>query len=787
MLRNYIITTFRSIQKNGIYTFINITGLSVGLACSLLILLWVNDEMSFDGFHTKKNVLHRIFVNRMGDNGIHTSSAVPIPLEEEVRKDPGVRHTVMTNWGGTFLLTVGDKKLYRRGYYAGEDFLKMFSFPMVHGSAETSLHDPSSIVLTRSTAAALFGEEDPMGKIIRLDNIIELTVTGVTADVPGNSTFQFECLVPFTVYMTNEDWVKRASTQWGNNSFNMYVALNDNAKAEEVHARIKDLIKRNDPESTSAEVILHPLTRWRLYSEFENGRSAGGLIEYVQMFSIIAAFILTIACINFMNLATARSERRAREVGIRKTVGSSRRELILQFLAESVLISLIAFLIALGIAEITLPFYNTIVEKKLFIDYGSITFWATAMGIVVATGIIAGSYPAFYLSGFRPAAVLKGKMQAGKKGALPRKILVTLQFVFSIILIVSTLVVYLQLNHLKNKPIGYDKQNLVMVRSTGDIPGNAEVIKQELLSQGLAASVTTSSSPITAIYAYMGGVEWQGKSPDQRAAIATVATSHDYAKTMGIKLVAGRDFSEAFNDSTSIILNEAFVDYAGMENPLEEKIRWNDRDYKVVGVFGDVVMSSPTSAADPTMFVYDPSWMSEVTIRLPDNSSPHTVMGQIEALFQKYNPAYPFVYRFTDDEFKRKFTDIQRIGNLANLFAGLAILISCLGLFGLSAFTAEQRTKEFGIRKVLGATATHVVALISSDFSKLIVIAFVIAAPLGWWAMNQWLQHYEYRIDVEWWILGMAGGLTLALGLSTVSFQAIRAAVSNPVKALRNE
>lgn len=787
MLRNFIIITFRSIRKNGIYTFINVAGLSIGLACSLLILLWVNHEISYDAFHAKKEHLHRVMTNRQGDNGIHSSTAVPIPLEEALRKDPGIRYTSMTNWGQTFLLTVDDKKLYKRGYYAGEDFLKMFTFPMIHGSAETSLHDPSAIVITRSTALALFGEENPMGKSIRLDNLVDLTVTGVTADVPENSTFQFDCLVPFTTYMTNESWVKRASTQWGNNSFNMYVELHDYAAADEVQQRIKDLIKANDPESTTAEVILHPLTRWRLYSEFENGKSSGGVIEYVRMFSIIAIFILVIACINFMNLATARSERRAREVGIRKTVGSNRRELILQFLAESIIISFFAFFIALGIAETALPFYNGLVEKNLFIDYTSLRFWATAAAIIFSTGIVSGSYPAFYLSGFRPAAVLKGKMQAGKKGTLPRKILVTLQFTFSIILIVSTMVVYLQLNHLKNKPIGYDKQNMVMIQSTGDIPKNAEIIKQELLNEGLATAVTTSSSPITSIYAYMGGVEWQGKRPDQRAAIATVATSHDYAKTMGISIIMGRDFSEEFNDSTSVILNEAFASYAGMKNPLEEKIRWNDRDYKVVGVFGDVVMSSPTSAADPTMFIYDPTWISEVSLRLPEHTSVHETIARIEAIFEKYNPAYPFVYRFTDDEFNRKFTDIQRIGSLANLFAALAILISCLGLFGLSAFTAEQRTKEFGIRKVLGATAAHVVTLISSDFSRLILLAFLIAAPLGWWSMNEWLQRYEYRIDIEWWMLGLPGALTLTLGLLTVSFQAIRAALSNPVKALRNE
>lgn len=787
MLRNYFIITLRSLQKNGIYTFINVSGLSIGLACSLLILLWVRHELSFDSFHSRGQQLHRVMINSLADNGIQTGIAVPIPLEDELRKDPGIRHTALTNWGGTYLLTAGEKKLYRRGYYAGSDFLKMFSFQLLEGTAESALKDPSSIVLTRSTAKALFGDEEAMGKIIRVDNRTDLTVTGITEDVPDHSTLRFDCLIPFSTYMVVEPWVKRASTQWGSFSFNMYVELHDYARPEEVHARIRDHVSKHDEGSPDAEVFLHPLAQWRLYSDFENGKVAGGIIEYVHMFTMIAVFILVIACINFMNLATARSERRAREVGIRKTVGSNRKEIVLQFLAESVFVSIIAFLVALGITEIALPYYNSLVEKTLFIDYGNAAFWGWSLTIVFLTGLIAGSYPALYLSGFQPAAVLKGKMQSGKKGALPRKVLVTLQFVFSILLIVSTLVVYLQLNHLRNKPSGYDRENLVMVPATGDVPRHLETIKRALLDQGLAGNVTSSSSPITAIYSFMGGVEWPGKRPDQRASIATVATSFDYAKTMGIDFVEGRDFSQDLNDSSSVIINETFVAYTGLKNPLGEKIRWNDADYQIIGIFRDVVMSTPNAACDPTMFILDPSWISEVSIRLPANKSPHAVLTGIESVFKEYNPAYPFAYRFANDEFDKKFTDIQRIGRLSNLFALLAIMISCLGLFGLSAFTAEQRTKEFGIRKVMGATAAHVVSLISREFSKLILIAFIIAAPLGWWAMDEWLQKYEYRIDIQWWMIAVAGGLTLFLGLATVSFQAVKAAVTNPARALRNE
>jgi putative ABC transport system permease protein len=530
------------------------------------------------------------------------------------------------------------------------------------------------------------------------------------------------------------------------------------------------------------------MSRWRLYSDFENGKSVSGQIVYVRMFTVIAIFILVIACINFMNLATARSERRAREVGIRKSIGSKRKDLILQFLGETVFIALIAFILALGLVEATLPFYNGLVNKQLSIDYTNPLFWISAAGVVVLTGLVAGSYPAFYLSSFNPAAVLKGRMQVGKKGSLPRKVMVVVQFVASIFLIISTLVVYMQLNHVKNRPTGYIRENLLYVSNAGDIGKNYKAIKQELLDQGLADGVTTSSSPITSVYAYMGDVVWPGKREDQRASIATVGTGLDYTHTMGIKVIQGRDFSEQFiGDSSSMILNQTAVDYMGLKDPVGETIRWNDRDFHVVGVVSDVMMTSPSRSMDPMMLVFDPQWTSDVTIRLSSDKSPHETLGKVEDIFKKYNPNYPFSYRFADDEFARKFSQIEFIGSLCNLFSALAILISCLGLFGLAAFTAEQRTKEIGIRKVLGATVSSVVVLLSREFTLLVIIAFAIAAPLAWWLMGYWLEQYNYRIQIAWWILGSAGASALTLAIVVVSFQAIRAAVANPVTSLRTE
>jgi putative ABC transport system permease protein len=788
MLRNYFIITLRSLLKNGVYSFINIAGLTVGIACSILILLWVSDELSWDNFHEKKDRLHRVYINGMGDNNtMYTQMAVCLPLWEELKTDRDIKYVSPTNWGQTYLITYGEKRLYKQGYYVGEDFLKMFSFPLVKGDIKDQLSDPSGIVLTESGAKSLFDDEDPIGKIVRIDDVVDLKVTGVVKDVPSNSTFRFECLIPFTTYMNREPWVKRQATNWGNNSFNMYVEFAEGVDPLKVEERVKDVVKKHEPESDQ-QITFLGMNRWRLYSDFENGKSTTGQIVYVRMFTIIAIFILVIACINFMNLATARSERRAREVGIRKSIGSKRKELILQFLGETVFIALIAFVLALGLVEISLPFYNGLVNKHLGIDYANPLFWISAAGVIVLTGLIAGSYPAFYLSSFNPAAVLKGRMQVGKKGSIPRKVMVVVQFVASIFLIISTLVVYMQMNHVKNRPTGYVRENLMYVSNAGDIAKNFKAIKQELLEKGLADGVTTSSSPITSVYAYMGEVNWPGKREDQRASIATVGTGLDYTHTMGIKVTQGRDFSEQFTaDSSSMILNETAVAYMGLKNPIGETIKWDDKDFHIVGVISDVMMTSPSRSMDPMMLVFDPGWVSDVTIRLSSAKSPHETLGKIEEIFKKYNPNYPFSYRFADDEFARKFSQIEFIGSLCNLFSALAILISCLGLFGLAAFTAEQRTKEVGIRKVLGATVSSVVMLLSREFTVLVIVAFALAAPLAWWLMAGWLKQYTYRIEISWWMLCSAGAGALILAVVVVSFQAIKAAVANPVTSLRNE
>ncbi len=787
MLRNYLKIAIRSLLKNSVYSFINIAGLAIGLAASLLIALWVFHELSFDSFHKNKDRLYQVYLNMPGDNGIVSQRATPLPILEQLKTtEPQIEYAAVTDWGGNHLLNVGDQRQFKDGIYASEDFLKMFSFEVVKGDVSKALSGSTNIVLTESTANALFGSTDVLGKIIRVDNAVDAQVSAIIKDVPSNSTLQFDLLLPFDSYISSQNWVKRSLTNWENNSFQQYVQLKEGAEKETIETRVKDIVKKNSKQS-QGELMFHSLLQWRLYSKLENGKSVGGAIEQVRMFGIIAVFILVIACINFMNLATARSEKRAREVGIRKTVGSRRKELILQFLGESVLVAFIAFIVSVCIAELVLPLYNDLVGKKLFIDYASPNFWMAAAAIVLITGLVSGSYPAFYLSSFNAATVLKGKIRTNTQTVTPRKVLVTLQFFFSIFLIFGTIVFNQQMQFGKQRELGYDQERLISIENQGDIQKNYKVIKNELLRRNLATSVTEANCPITAIYSYMGDLDWKGKRENQRASFATVATSYDYAKTMGIKIKEGRDFSEEFNDSLSMIINKAAVDYIGLKNPVGEKIKWNDREHTIIGVTDNVLMASVYQTIDPMMLIFDPSWFAYVTIRLPKGADLSATLAGIESVFKEHNPEYPFSYQFADQEFERKFSRIQMITGVANVFAVLAILISCLGLFGLAAFTAEQRTKEIGIRKVMGATISNVVLLLSKDFARLVIIAFALAAPLGWWLMNKWLQEYPYRIQIQWYMITIAGALALALALVTVSSQALKAAMSNPSESLRSE
>jgi putative ABC transport system permease protein len=788
MLHNYLKIAFRSLLKNSVYSFINITGLSIGIASSVLILLWIADEYAYDRFHKKYDSIYKLYQSQQWAQGIGTGTSMPYPLKEVIKdKSSKIEHVVMTNWGEGNMLQVGEKRLNKMGLSASEDFFTMFSFDMVKGDPTTALSDPSSIVITESTAKAFFDNQDPINQTIKIDNGQELKVTGVVKDVPNQSFFRFDYVMPFAYYEATQSWVRYSKDNWNNNSFQMYVQLQPGSTEAEVNNSIESILKDNNPKAPTAKLFLHPMSKWRLHSNFENGVNTGGMIEYVQLFTAIAIFVLVIACINFMNLATARSESRAREVGIRKSVGSRRKELIFQFLGESVMVTFLSSVLAIVVVELVLPSYNLLVNKNISIDYSNPWLWSIAIGWVFMIGIFTGSYPAFYLSSFQPVKVLKGKVNVGKGATTPRKILVTLQFGFSIFLIIGTIVIYQQIMHVKNRDMGYNRENLMQIWTNGELETNFQTIREELVRTGVVKSVCKSNSPITSIFS-SNEVKWEGMPTEQRVSFSTIATEYDYTETMGIKMLEGRDFSRDFkSDSMAVVINQAAVDLMGMEEPLGQKIIYNEHELEIIGVIPNVVMASPYQPVEAMKIIFDPTWSSTITLRLNKTDNLAESINTIESVFKKLNPTYPFEFRFADADFEQKFATINLISRLATIFATLAIIITCLGLFGLAAFTAEQRTKEVGIRKVMGATVSSLVILISKDFSRLVIVGFLFSGPLAWWFLSNFLERYEYRTTVMWWVLPLAGAGALILALIIVSTQALRAATTNPSQSLRSE
>ncbi|MBX2900033.1 MAG: ABC transporter permease [Cyclobacteriaceae bacterium] len=785
MLYNYLKIALRNLQRNSIYSFINITGLAVGIASSVLIFLWVFNERTYDQFHTNHERLGQIWVHNEFSDNIATYNSVPLPLYEFLKTyDARIKNTSLAYWSYEQLLTVGETKIRQEGQFATPEFLEMFQFPFVKGSA-AALKDPSSLIITESLATTLFGDAEAMNKSVLLDNTYELKIGGILKDLPQNSSFQFKFLAPWSIF-AQQDWIKSKQDAWDDQSFPIYVELQEGANLAEVNAGIKNIIRDKVPDE-KVDVFIHPLKEWHLRSQFQDGKQTGGMNDYVTGFTFIAIFILVIACINFMNLATARSEHRAREVGIRKSIGSRRRELIWQFIGESVLITAVAFVFALVLVELALPLFNNLVGNTLTIQYTSPIMWVLALAFIISTGFFAGSYPALYLSSFNPASVLKGKPNTGRKALAPRKFLVSLQFFFSICLIVSMVVIYKQIEFVKARNTGYNRDGLVMITNNEELDKNYTTLHEKLLASGYVTAVTTSSSPITSIYGN-NTLDWPGKPADREILFSRVFIGDNYTTTMGITMAEGRSFSQAFkSDTAAMILNQAAVDVMGLENPVGTTVTLWSRKWTVVGVMNDVLMTSPFRNIQPGFFLYGPKGET-ITLRLSEAHTTAAALQGIEPIFKALNPAFPFEYEFVDQTFQRKFAGINMIGVLASVFAGLAILITCLGLLGLATFTAEQRTKEIGIRKVLGATNLNIVTLISKDFTRLVLFGFVFAAPVTWYGLNYWLEKsYSYRIGIAWWIIPAAGMVAMGLTLLIVAAQALRAAASNPSESLRTE
>ena len=791
MFFNYLKLAWRNLQRNKAYGFVNIFGLATGMALVVLIGLWIYDEVSYNKNFQNYERVGQLWQFVKFDKEKSSYNSLPIPLSVELReKYPEFEAVSMSTYTKDVVLSFNDKKFTKTGNFTEPDFAKILSLKMLAGTS-ASLSDMNSILLSRSLAKTFFGSEDPLNKIIRLDNKQSATVTGIYEDFPDNSSFrETSFIAPWKLFVAGDSYAKRVLDQWDENSFQIFVQLKEGASFADVSNKIRDIrMKRADPPGYKPEFFIHPMSKWHLYGDFKNGVNTGGLIYFVWLFGVIGGIVLLLACINFMNLSTARSERRAKEVGVRKTIGSLRKQLVFQFLSESVLITLLAFVFSLLFVLLSLPFFNEIADKKINIPWTSSMFWISGLTFCLLTGMIAGSYPALYLSSFKPLKVLKGTFTAGRFASLPRKVLVVFQFTVSIALVIGIITVFRQINHAKNRPANYSRTGLIEINmTTPDLYGHYDAIRNDLLRTGAVNSFSESRGSITSQYGGTVDFQWKGKDPNTQPLFMSNQVTHDFGRTVAWQLVLGRDFSREFpTDTSAMILNEAAIKIMGLENPLNETVRRNGRPFKIIGVIKDMIRASPFEPIQPTFFTLDYTGVNVLNIKLAERVSTSSALAKVEAVLKKYNPQVPFEYNFVDQAYAKKFDFEERIGKLAIVFTVLALIISCLGLFALASYVAEQRTKEIGIRKVLGATITNLWHMQSRDFLLLVLISCVVAVPISIYFLDKWLQNYEYRIGLPWWVFAFAGLSAMTISLFTVSFQAIKAALANPVKSLRTE
>ena len=786
MFKNYLKIAWRNLIRNKSFSLLNIMGLSTGLAVTGLLLIWINFEVNVDQYHENKDRIYEVYNKAPVDGEIWTWNSTPKIMAPTIKKDyPEVERVSRYFYDIEFLFSKEEKRIKSTGTVVDPDFLHMFSFPLKEGSIETVLEDVNAVVITESFAKRLFGNESAVGQIVKIDNTDSFTVTGVLKDLPDNTGFNFEFLVPWA-YIHQKGW---NDTNWGNNSIATYVMLKKGTDYDAISSKIETLRKTYDKESPDIITYLYPWSRYWLYSEFENGEEVGGRIDTIRLFAIIALIILVIACINFMNLSTAQSEKRAKEVGIRKVVGAKKRALIGQFLGESILLSFLAAVVAFIILLVSLPAFGELVQRPLSLDMTNGTFWMVAFAIVLLTGLLAGSYPALYLSGFNPSSVLKGTFKKMNTVLTPRKVLVVLQFSAAIILITASIIVTQQLNKVQGRETGYAKNNLIYTVMEGDMGKNYSTLKQELLASNVVTSVTKTGSPITETWSNSWGIEWKGKDEDNKVLVHRLPADDAVAKTFSLEIIQGRDFDlmNHATDSTAILLNESAVALMGFEEPIGEKIKDNGVEWTVIGVVKDFIMNSPFQKVEPMVIEGAKAWFNVIHIKFNTNIKTEESLATVEKIFQKHNPEYPFNYEFVDEVYADKFRLEQQTGTLVGMFTLLTIFISCLGLFGLASYMAENRIKEIGVRKVLGASVQSITTLLSKDFLKLVLISIVLAVPVSWYFMNKWLEDFAYRISISWWTFALAGILALAIALLTVSYQAIKAALKNPIKSLRTE
>jgi len=789
MIKNYLKVAWRNLVKNRLYSLINIGGLAVGMAVSFMLLLYVYNELSFDKFNANSDRLFEVMRNQPGNGELQTGTSTPIPLAPAMLKDlPEIDKVARTNWSNDILINYKDKAIKVNTMAADPDLLKMFTFHFVQGNSKDALSDMSSIVLTQSGARALFGDANAVGQVIKLNNQYPLKVSAVIKDNPVNSTFKFNALISWEQVTAEQPWMKN-SGGWGNYSFFTYAMLKPGASLASVNAKLKYIIKRYDPNNKENTMFLYPFTRMHLYSHFKNGINDGGNIESVRLFLFLAICILVIACINFMNLSTARSERRAREVGVRKAVGARRFALVQQFMGESLVMAFISLLIALVLIIILIPYFNNIIHLQLSLPYGNVWAWAAALGVTIFTGLVAGSYPALFLSSFKPVKVLKGQVITTRSTVRPRQVLVILQFGFAVWLILSSIFIYKQINYIKDRPVGYDRNGIIDLPVEGVMADKFENFRQDAINAGAITEGAMTSMSITNNGSNSWGITWQGQLPgEDKLPIDQMVVTYHFTDTYGLKILEGRDFSIAYpSDSAAIMLNQAAVKLMRFKNPLGQIVNYHGRNCKVIGVVGDFVWGSPYEPVKPAIIGYSKGWVGNIALKLSPSKSIEASLAILQNIYKKYNPQYPFEYKFIDEKFNQKFNNERLLGTMSTGFTCLAIIISCLGLFGLASFSAEQRRKEIGIRKVLGATTGNIWFNLSEEFVKLVIISFVLGSAVSWYTTYKHLMNYTYHTSISVWVFMLTMLISLTICLITVSWQAIKAALTNPVLSLRSE
>ncbi len=790
MIKNYLKIAVRTLLGNPTYTFINLLGLASGMTIFLLVMLWVSDEYSYDTSFKDYKKIAIVLSTQTWNEETNTYPDAAAPLADELRKNysEDFKAVVLISETLEFNINYGDKKIANPGFWAESAFPEFFSLKMIYGSA-SAFKDPSHTVISHDLALSLFGNTDPIGKLVLINNKFSMKIGGVYENFAKNTRFSgLQILLP---WQHNEN-AGFNETQWSNHHFQVFVKLK-NTNVENASARIKNATKSFIKTKSNEELSLQTLNTARLYDKFENGKAIGGRIEYIRLFTVIGIFVLLLACVNFMNLSTARSEKRAKEIGIRKAIGSLRAQLIIQFLVESLLLTFFSFVLSLLFTLIVIPFFSLLTEKQIIFPWSNLLFWILGLAFVFAVGLVSGSYPAFYLSSFNPIRILKNGHHSGDSNSLFRKVLVVGQFTISIGLIIGAIAIFKQINYAQNRPSGYAKNNLLSIGiNAEEITKHFEVLRGDLLQTGFVDNVAESSSPVTNVRNHMVSFDWKGRNPKSAPLVGLLSVTHDFGKTVNWQIKEGRDFNRDFpSDSTddgAFIINEAAARLTGFKNPVGEKIKLGDKEHLVLGVVKDMIMDSPYSSSYPTVFWLNYDWrINFITLRVNKDRSMKQAIASIDDVLKKYSPASTFAYEFVDKQYANKFFDEQQLGKLVLTFTILAVFISCLGLFGLASFVTEQRTKEIGVRKVLGASIPDIWKIFALQFSSFVLLSFLLASPLAWLVINSWLEKYEYRTSLSPWIMIAAGLGTLLITLLTVSFQVIKAARRNPVKALKTD